>query len=79
MQRFFTTEVPVNCTKHYCLPPLERFNLNEILALITQEKYFLLHALRQTGKTSCLSRRGADAAQGRNGRCRRPRRRAVHG
>ena len=52
--RFFTTEGPVNCAKHYCLPPLARINLEEIRGLITQEKYFLLHAPRQTGKTSCL-------------------------
>jgi predicted AAA+ superfamily ATPase len=52
--RFFTTEGPVNCAKHYCLPPLTRFDLEEILTLISQEKYFLLHAPRQTGKTTCL-------------------------
>jgi hypothetical protein len=52
--RFFTTEGPVNCAKHYCLPPLARINLNDIEGLIAQEKYFLLHAPRQTGKTSCL-------------------------
>ncbi|HPS91596.1 MAG TPA: hypothetical protein PKV33_05530 [Methanothrix sp.] len=45
---------PVNCSKHYCLPPLSRFNLPQILSLIEQEKYFVLHAPRQTGKTSCL-------------------------
>ena len=52
--RFFTTEGPVNCTDHYCLPPLARFDLDEIMALIAQKKYFLLHAPRQTGKTTCL-------------------------
>lgn len=52
--RFFNTAGPVNCNKHYCLPPLSRFNLPEILKLIEQEKYFVLHAPRQTGKTSCL-------------------------
>jgi hypothetical protein len=52
--KFFTTEGPVNCLKHYCLPPLERFDLDEILNLIASEKYFLLHAPRQTGKTSSL-------------------------
>jgi hypothetical protein len=52
--RFFNTAGPVNCDKHYCLPPLSRFNLPEILGLIEQEKYFVLHAPRQTGKTSCL-------------------------
>jgi hypothetical protein len=44
----------VNCSDHYCLPPLQRFNLEEILTLIQQKKYFVLHAPRQTGKTSCL-------------------------
>ncbi len=52
--RFFNTTGPVDCTKHYCLPPLERFNLEEIIFLIEKEKYFVLHAPRQTGKTSCL-------------------------
>ena len=52
--RFFNTEGPVNCRKHYCLSPLDRFDLTEILDLIAAEKYFLLHAPRQTGKTSCL-------------------------
>ena len=52
--KFFTTEGPVNSQKHYCLPPLKRFDLEEILRLISDEKYFLLHAPRQTGKTTCL-------------------------
>ncbi len=52
--RFFTTEGPVNCADHYCLPPLARINLEEVRGLIAQKKYFLLHAPRQTGKTSCL-------------------------
>ncbi|GAK60190.1 hypothetical protein U27_00081 [Candidatus Vecturithrix granuli] len=53
-ERYFNTAGPVNCTDHYCLPPLHRFNLEEILHLIRQKKYFVLHAPRQTGKTSCL-------------------------
>ena len=52
--KFFTTEGPVNCQDHYCLPPLERFDLDEILNLIALKKYFLMHAPRQTGKTSSL-------------------------
>jgi len=32
--RFFNTAGPVNCADHYCLPPLERFDLPEILTLI---------------------------------------------
>ena len=52
--RFFNTAGPVNCADHYCLPPLERFDLPEVLNLIAQKKYFVLHAPRQTGKTSAL-------------------------
>ncbi len=54
MTRFFNTAGPVNPKDHYCLSPLERINLNEILPLLEQKKYFVLHAPRQTGKTSCL-------------------------
>ena len=52
--RFFNTAGPVQPEKHYNLDPLHRFNLPEILSLIEQEKYFILHAPRQTGKTSAL-------------------------
>jgi hypothetical protein len=52
--RFFNTAGPVNCTDHYCLPPLERFDLSEIEMLLTQKKYFVLHAPRQTGKTTSM-------------------------
>ena len=39
---------------HYCIPPLGRVALAEILQLIEWRKYFVLHAPRQTGKTSAL-------------------------
>ncbi len=52
--KFFNTAGPVNRDDHYCLPPLERFDLEELLYLIDQKKYFVLHAPRQTGKTTCL-------------------------
>lgn len=52
--RFFNTAGPVNAKDHYCLSPLTRIKLDEILPLIEQKKYFVLHAPRQTGKTSCL-------------------------
>ncbi|MFP4257646.1 MAG: AAA-like domain-containing protein [Desulfovermiculus sp.] len=52
--RFFNTAGPVDCHRHYCLPPLERLDLPEVEMLIAQQKYFVLHAPRQTGKTSCL-------------------------
>jgi len=52
--RFFNTEGPVRADLHYCLPPLGRWDLDEVLTLIERQKYFLLHAPRQTGKTTCL-------------------------
>ncbi len=52
--RFFNTEGPVRLAEHYCVPPLGRWDLQEVLALIDRQKSFLLHAPRQTGKTSCL-------------------------
>ncbi|MBF0257492.1 MAG: ATP-binding protein [Desulfamplus sp.] len=52
--RYFNTAGPIKPTDHYCLNPLERINLEDVLLLIEQKKYFVLHAPRQTGKTSCL-------------------------
>ncbi len=53
-ERFFNTSGPVVPAKHYSIPPLERFDLAEVLRLIGDERYFVLHAPRQTGKTSAL-------------------------
>ena len=52
--RFFNTSGPVVAVKHYCIPPLERLDLGGMLQLIDQERYFVVHAPRQTGKTSVL-------------------------
>ena len=52
--RFFNTAGPTKPEKHYCIPPLERLDIDDVLALIRDEKYFVLHAPRQTGKTSAL-------------------------
>ena len=52
--RFFNTEGPIVAKRHYCIPPLERIDLADVLDLIRQERYFVLHAPRQTGKTSAL-------------------------
>ncbi|MBN1696526.1 MAG: ATP-binding protein [Spirochaetales bacterium] len=51
---FFNTAGPVNALDHYCIDPLRRFDLSVILKLIEQKKYFVLHAPRQSGKTSCM-------------------------
>ena len=53
-ERFFNTSGPVVPPRHYSIPPLERFDLDEVLRLIRDERYFVLHAPRQTGKTSAL-------------------------
>ena len=52
--RFFNTEGPVRPDEHYAIPPLARGNRDEILRLIEAKRYFVLHAPRQTGKTSAL-------------------------
>ncbi len=52
--RFFNTEGPIKPEKHYCIPALERLDIDEVLRLVRDEKYFVLHAPRQTGKTSVL-------------------------
>ena len=52
--KFFNTAGPIQQDIHYNVNPLKRINLDEIMDLIEQRKYFILHAPRQTGKTSCL-------------------------
>ncbi len=52
--RTFNTAGPVVAADHYCIPPLERIDLAAVLGLIRAKKYFVLHAPRQTGKTSAL-------------------------
>ena len=52
--RSFSTAGPVKPDRHYCIPPLSRIDLDEVLGLVRDEKYFVLHAPRQTGKTSAL-------------------------
>ena len=52
--RFFNTEGPMRPDKHYTIEPLGRVDVNDVLALVRDERYFVLHAPRQTGKTSAL-------------------------
>lgn len=54
MERFFNTAGPNRPKEQYTIDPLTRFDLDDVLMLIRQKKYFVLHAPRQTGKTSCL-------------------------
>ena len=53
MQRF-NVEGSTAPERHYCIPPLSRVNVDEILDLVEDMRYFLLHAPRQSGKTSTL-------------------------
>ena len=52
--RKFNTAGPIRPARDYHIPPLERLDLPEVLELIRDERYFVLHAPRQTGKTSTL-------------------------
>lgn len=52
--RTFNTAGPVEPTSHYCIPPLERLDLEDVLALIHERTYFVMYAPRQSGKTSTL-------------------------
>ncbi len=54
MERFFNTAGPQKPDLCYTLDPLSRFDMDEIATLIRQQRYFVLHAPRQTGKTSCM-------------------------
>ncbi|NJL28127.1 MAG: ATP-binding protein [Thermoanaerobaculia bacterium] len=52
MPRFFNTAGPCDPAKHYTLPIEPR--LPEVRELIEKEQYFILHAPRQSGKTTCF-------------------------
>ena len=54
MERYFNTAGPNRAAEQYTIDPLSRLDLDEVLMLIRQKKYFVLHAPRQTGKTSCM-------------------------
>ncbi|NCN71928.1 MAG: ATP-binding protein, partial [Betaproteobacteria bacterium] len=54
MEKFFNTAGPNKSDIHYTLLPKDRINWPELSGLIGAQKYFILHAPRQTGKTSLL-------------------------
>ena len=53
MERFFNTAGP-QTPDSYTIDPLSRIDLDDVLTLIRQQRYFVLHAPRQTGKTTCM-------------------------
>ena len=52
MTRWFNVAGPCNPADHYMLPASQR--LPDLLRLIDQQSYFVLHAARQTGKTTAM-------------------------
>ena len=52
MARFFNTTGPCDPARHYALPPTTR--LPDLAPFIQREQYFVLHAPRQTGKTTAM-------------------------
>lgn len=54
MPRFFNTTGPCNPEKHYFLPPQKRLIGSQFSRYIKDELYWVLHAPRQTGKTTFL-------------------------
>ena len=52
--RYFNTTGPVVSEEHYNILALSRWGMDGIRQLIREKRYFVLHAPRQTGKTSCL-------------------------
>jgi hypothetical protein len=57
MKKFFNIAGPCHPGKHYMLPAQGR--CKGIKGLIAQEQYFVIHAARQTGKTT-LGKWGSD-------------------
>ncbi|MCL1849659.1 MAG: AAA-like domain-containing protein, partial [Clostridiales bacterium] len=53
-ERFFNTAGPMKPDINYCIDPLTRVDWGEIQRLISDMRYFVMHAPRQTGKTSAL-------------------------
>ena len=52
MPRFFNTSGPCDPVEHYMLPPMAR--LPDLQQLFDRKQYFVIHAPRQTGKTTAM-------------------------
>ncbi len=52
MKRFFNTAGPCKPEDHYTIDPMSR--LSSVRELVDQKRYFILHAPRQTGKTTTM-------------------------
>lgn len=54
MKKFFNTAGPIIPEDHYFIPSKERMDWDELNELIENKRYFILHAPRQTGKTTAM-------------------------
>lgn len=52
--KHFNTAGPSVAGMHFMIDPLVRIDIENIESLIEDQRYFVLHAPRQTGKTTCL-------------------------
>ena len=62
MTRWFNTAGPCKPGYHYMLPPARR--IPQVRVVIDQMQYFVLHAPRQTGKTTIFDERPQAEATG---------------
>ncbi len=54
MEKFFNTAGPIKPDLHYYVKTEGRWDFSSVVNLIRHQKYFILHAPRQTGKTSSI-------------------------
>ena len=54
MTRKFNTAGPNKPERHYSIDPFQRIHWPEMIGLVQDERYFVLHAPRQSGKTTIL-------------------------
>ncbi len=52
--KHFNNAGPSVAGMHFMIDPLVRIDIEDIESLIEDQRYFVLHAPRQTGKTTCL-------------------------
>ncbi|MGH9837865.1 MAG: ATP-binding protein [Blastocatellia bacterium] len=53
--KFFNTAGPCDPTLHYMIPAARRLSEYDVMRMIGQQSYFVLHAPRQVGKTTVMT------------------------
>lgn len=54
IMKFFNTAGPCRPDYHYMLPAVARLREENVMRLIETQSYFVVHAPRQTGKTTAM-------------------------